>query len=282
MDFFEDWPDYFQVALNWMDRLLDGLWITIQLSLYGGLLAFVIAVVLGILAGSPNAWVRIPTRVIIEFFRGISLVVLLFLLLYVLPQFWMRNPDLPFGDLARNSFLIGVLALGINYGAYGAEAVRASLTTVSKGQWEATTALSMSWPHKMRRVIFPQAWALMIPSLTNLWVHLLKGSAIAYIIPAVSDFTGVLDTMRQRTDIWFSHAFIGLIVYFILALAITLFMQMFEARAKHKLGRGPSLREILSPTPKRTATKTSHGTDSTSGEQKRTQPVTEDAKGGVS
>ncbi|WP_120003801.1 amino acid ABC transporter permease [Nesterenkonia muleiensis] len=252
MDFFEDWPDYFEVVINWSDRLLEGLWTTIQLTIFGGALAFVIAIVLGLLAGSSSLWLRGPARVIIEFFRGISLVVLLFLLLYVLPQLWMRNPDLPFEGLVRNTFLLAVIALGINYGAYGAEAVRASLTTVPKSQWEATTALSMSWPHKIRRVIFPQAWALMLPSLTNLWVHLLKGSAIAYIIPFVNDFTFELNNLRRPTDIWFSHAFIGLVVYFILALILTLFMQVLEARAKNKLGRGPSLREIFSPDPKTT------------------------------
>ncbi|TLP94182.1 ABC transporter permease subunit [Nesterenkonia salmonea] len=250
MEFFEDWPRYFEVAINWSDRLLAGLWTTVQLTLFGGILAFVIAITLGLLAGSPNGWLRIPARILIEFFRGISLVVLLFWLMFVLPQIWMRNPDLPFRDLVYNTFLLGVIALGLNYGAYGAEAVRASLTTVASGQWEATTALSMSWPHKMRRVIFPQAWALMLPSLSNLWIHLLKGSAIAYIMPFVSDFTAELNQLRRPTDIWFSHAFVGLVVYFILALILTLFMQALEARAKHKLGRGPSLREILSPAPK--------------------------------
>ncbi|GAB3186825.1 amino acid ABC transporter permease [Nesterenkonia suensis] len=252
MNFLEDWAGYFEVVVAWSDRLLAGLWTTVQLALYGGLLAFVIAVALGLMAGSPSLWLRAPARVLIEFFRGISLVVLLFLLLYVLPQIWMRNPDLPFEELIRNTFLLGVLALGINYGAYGAEAVRASMTTVPTGQWEATTALSMSWPHKMRRIIFPQAWALMLPSLANLWIHLLKGSAIAYIIPFVNDFTAELNNLRRPTDIWFSHAFIGLVVYFILALILTVFMQALEARAKHKLGRGPSLKEILSPAPKAT------------------------------
>ncbi|GFZ84987.1 amino acid ABC transporter permease [Nesterenkonia alkaliphila] len=257
MEFFEDWPGYFQVLWNWSDRLLDGLWVTIQLSIYGGLLAFVIAVALGLMAGSPSLWLRAPARVLIEVFRGISLVVLLFWLMYILPLLWMYNPGLPFRGIVESTFLLGVFALGLNYGAYGAEAVRASLTTVPKGQWEATTALSMSWPHKIRRVIFPQAWALMIPSLTNLWVHLLKGSAIAYVIPLVSDFTAQLNQLRRPTDIWFSHAFIGLVIYFLLALVITVFMQALEARAKHKLGRGPSLREILSPAPKAVIPETS-------------------------
>lgn len=249
MEWFEEQRQNFEVVVNWSDRLIEGLLTTVQLTLYGGAVAFIVAVVLGLMAGSPSLWLRAPARVIIEFFRGISLLVLLFWMVYVLPLFWMSNSNLPGEDLIRNTFLIGVLALGINYGAYGAEAVRASLTTVSQGQWEATTALSMSWLHKMRRIIFPQAWALMLPSLTNLWIHLLKGSAIVYILPGVNDLTFELNNLRRPTDIWFSHALVGLVSYFLLALVLTFFMQILEARAKHRLGRGPSLKQVLSPDP---------------------------------
>lgn len=249
MNWFDEQRANFEVLGNFSERILEGLTTTIYLTLLGGALAFVIAIVLGLAAGSPSLWLRGPARVLIEFLRGISLLVLLFWLLYVLPIFWIQY-DIPLPAPQDHTFAIGVAALGLNYGAYGAEAVRASLTTVPKAQWEATTALSMSWTHKMRRVIFPQAWALMIPSLSNLWVHLLKGSAIVYIVPGVNDLTFELDNLRRPTDIWFSHAFIGLVTYFILALILTLFMQALEARAKHRLGRGPSLREILSPTPK--------------------------------
>lgn len=249
MNFFDEQKANFEVLGNFSERIIEGLTTTIYLTLLGGALAFVIAIALGLAAGSPSLWLRGPARVLIEFLRGISLLVLLFWLLYVLPIFWIQY-DIPLPAPQDHTFAIGVAALGLNYGAYGAEAVRASLTTVPKAQWEATTALSMSWTHKMRRVIFPQAWALMIPSLSNLWVHLLKGSAIVYIVPGVNDLTFELDNLRRPTDIWFSHAFIGLVTYFILALILTLFMQALEARAKHRLGRGPSLREILSPTPK--------------------------------
>src|SRR5699024_8277567 len=109
-------------------------------------------------------------------------------------------------------------------------------------------ALSMSWPHSIRRVIFPQAWALMLPSLTNLWVHLLKGSSIVYII-GMSEFTFELLQLRRTTDWFFALAVVGLVVYFLIALVLTQLMRLLEARAKYKLGRGPSLREILSPIP---------------------------------
>jgi len=220
-------------------RLWDGFLLTVQLTLISGILAFVVSVVLGLMAGSTKLLVRIPARIIIEFFRGTSLLVQLMWLFYVLPLF---GPSL-------GAMLVAVFALTLNYGAYGAEAVRASLTSVPQGQWEATVALSMSWPHKIRRVIFPQAWALMLPSLTNLWVHLLKGSSTVYII-GMSEFTFELLQLRRTTDWFFALAVVGLIVYFLIALVLTQLMRLLEARAKHKLGLGPSLKEILSPVPK--------------------------------
>lgn len=231
--------DYLDDLIRRTPQLLDGLWLTAQLTIISGLLAFVLAVILGLAAGSQSFLLRIPARIIIEFFRGTSLLVQLFWLYYVLPLF---GPQL-------DAFAVGVAALTLNYGAYAAEAVRSAITSVPKAQWEATTALSMSWPHKMRRIIFPQAWALMIPSLTNLWVHLLKGSSIVYIV-GLSEFTFQLLQLRRETDWLFSLALVGLPVYFIFALVITWGMHLLETRAKFRLGRGPSLREVLSFSPK--------------------------------
>src|SRR5699024_9973121 len=173
------------------------------------------------------------------FFRGTSLLVQLMWLFYVLPLFGPR----------LDAMLVAIFGLTLNYGAYGAEAVRASLTSVPQGQWEATVALSMSCPHKIRRLYLSLAWALLLPSLTNLWVHLLKGSSIVYLV-GLSEFTFELLQLRRTTDWFFSLAVVGLIVYFLIALALTQLMRLLEIRAKHRLGQGPSLREILSPIPR--------------------------------
>lgn len=240
MDWLDQQQQYFESLQNFGPRLWDGFLLTVQLTLLGAALAFVIAVVLGLMGGSPKWWLRVPARIVIEFFRGTSLLVQLFWVYYVLPLF---------GLTLESPFTVGVIALGLNYGAYGAEAVRASLTSVSSGQWEATVALSMSWPHKIRRIIFPQAWALMIPSLANLLVHLLKGSAVVYVV-GLNDFNFELDQLRRVTDAWFAYAFVGLIGYFLFALLLTQGMRLLETRAKNKLGQGPSIREILSTRPK--------------------------------
>ncbi|GAA1128130.1 amino acid ABC transporter permease [Citricoccus alkalitolerans] len=230
--------DNLQATAEAWPFLAQGLWVTIQLTVMGSALSLILAVVLGLMAGASHKALAIPGRIIIEFFRGTSLVVQLFFIFFVLPQLGVELPGM----------VVGVLALGLNYGAYSAEVVRGSIASVPRGQWEATTALSMSPIHRMRRVIFPQAWALMIPSLASLMVHLLKGTAIVSVI-LLRDFTFYLDQLTRQTDTFWAYAAVGLVGYFLLALILTLFMNALEARAKHRLGRGPSLREVISPTP---------------------------------
>lgn len=211
----------------------DGVLVTLLLTVGGALLALIVAVVLGLSARAENIVVRGVARVIIEFFRGTSLVVQLFFLFFVLPQL----------GFSISPIACGIIGLGLNYGAYGAEVIRGSINSVATGQWEAATALSMGRAHRMRRIIFPQAWALMIPSLTNLLIQLLKGTAIVGFITLV-DLTVALDRLRIQTDTLF-YGIVGLVLYFVIAYALTLVMNALEVRAKHKLGRGESLAETL-------------------------------------
>src|SRR5690625_6888507 len=89
-------------------RLWDGLLITLFLTLISGILAFIVSVVLGLMAGSQKRLVRFPARIITEFFRGTSLLVQLMWLFYVLPLF---GPIL-------NAMLVVIFALTLHYGAY--------------------------------------------------------------------------------------------------------------------------------------------------------------------
>ena len=223
---------------NALPRLLDGLVVTVELTIGGALLAFVIAIVLGTVVRVRNLAIRGAARVLIEFFRGTSLLVQIFWLFYVLPLLGYRLDPL----------FCGILALGLNYGAYGAEVVRGALNAVPRPQWEAAIALNFSPWQRLHRVLFPQAWAMMIPSLTNLLVHLLKGSALASYI-TLQDLTFGIDNLRKSTgDTLFSYG-IGLVIYFVIAYALTLGMNLLETRAKRRLGRGPTLKTVFSVRP---------------------------------
>lgn len=217
----------------------DGVLITLQLTFGGAVLALLVAISLGLLARFDNVLLRGSARVVIELFRGSSLLVQLFFLFFVLP--------LPPFNIELPALATGILALGLNYGAYGAEVVRGSINAVPTGQWEATTALSLSRTRRMWRVIFPQAWALMIPSLTNLLIQLLKGTAAVYLITIV-DLTAELNRLRVQTDVFFAYT-LGLIIYFVIAYALTVGMNALEARAKHRLGQGDRWQHALSTAP---------------------------------
>lgn len=222
-----------------LPQLWDGVLMTLQLTAGGALLAFIVAIGLGLLVRFDNILIRGVARAIIEVFRGTSLLVQLFFLFFVLP--------LPPFNLELPAVFTGILALGLNYGAYGAEVVRGSIGSVPAGQWEATTALSMSRTQRMWRVIFPQAWALMIPSLNNLLIQLLKGTAVVYLITIV-DLTAELNRLRVQTDVFFAYT-LGLLVYFAIAYTLTLAMNALETRAKHRLGYGGRWRDAVTTTP---------------------------------
>lgn len=209
-------------------RLWDGIWITLQLSVGGAVLAFLIAVVLGLAAISGIGVLRVSSRIIVELFRGTSLVVQLFWLFYVMPQFGV--------DL--EAMTVGIVALGLNYGAYGAEVVRGSLNAVPQGQWETTTALSMSWVTKVRRVIWPQAWALMLPGLNNLMVMLVKGTSLALLI-TLHDLTFITDELRRTTGTYVAFG-LGFVLYYLLALSFSSLLRVLELRAQRRLGLKPT------------------------------------------
>ena len=136
--FFEQLGPNLQILGARMPLILDGVKVTVLASALGGLLALLISFVFGIAQTVKLAVVRILARIFVEFFRGTSLVVQLFWLAFVLPQL-----PYPFG-FRLEPLVIGVLALGLNYGAYGAEVVRGSIGSVPKGQYEALSALSLS------------------------------------------------------------------------------------------------------------------------------------------
>lgn len=212
--------DNFDALATLWPRFVDGIFVTLQLTLGGSALALALAVFLGLAA-----------RVVIEFFRGTSLLVQLFWFFYVLPLF---APDL-FVNREVAGLVSGILALGLNYGAYGAEVVRGAINAVPRGQWEASIALSLSPMRRMFRVVWPQAWAIMIPSLSNLGIMLLKGTAVAYVI-LMQDITFVSNILRQRTNDTFFAYGTAMVMYFVIAYVLVLIANAGEVRAKRRVG----------------------------------------------
>ncbi|MQU71790.1 ectoine/hydroxyectoine ABC transporter permease subunit EhuC [Sinorhizobium meliloti] len=194
-------------------------------------LATLVAVIAAGLAGlgklSRNWAIRGTSVIFIELFRGTSLLVQLYWIFFVLPLF----------GLTLEKFVAGFLSVGLNCGAYGAELVRGAVQSVPRGQWEAATAINMSSLTRMRRIILPQALAIMLPPWGNLLVELLKGTALVSLI-SVADLMFQAKQINASTYLSAQAFGTALVVYYILArFLITPLMQRMERIAARRLGK---------------------------------------------
>ncbi|MDX8524175.1 ectoine/hydroxyectoine ABC transporter permease subunit EhuC [Mesorhizobium sp. MSK_1335] len=207
--------------------LLQGALLTIEIAVLGSLLA----VAMGVLAALARMYGPAPLRwlatVYVEIFRGTSALVQLFWLFFVLPQF----------GITLDAFLVAVLALGLNVGAYGSECVRGAILSVARGQWEACTALNMSRGQMLRRIILPQAFVAMIPPWGNLFIELLKSTALVSLI-TLSDLAFKAQEMNQSTFKTIPIFTLVLLMYLAMSLVLTIGMRLLETRASLGLARG--------------------------------------------
>lgn len=201
--------------------LLRGLATTVELTIFGAALALVVALIAGVARASKNIVIRAVTSFYVEIFRGTSILVQLFWIFFVLP--------LPPFNISLTPLQAGVMALGLNVGAYGAEVVRGAIQAIPRGQIEASIALNMSSGLMMRRVIIPQAMVRMLPPFGNLLIELLKATSLVSLI-TLSDITFQALSLRQTVGRTTEVFFLILVIYFLLAYPLTLGVRWLERR----------------------------------------------------
>ena len=210
-----------------MPGLLQGAALTVRIAALGSLLAVAMAVLAALARMYGVGPLRWLATVYVEIFRGTSALVQLFWLFFVLPQF----------GVTLDAFLVAVLALGLNVGAYGSEVVRGAILSVPRGQWEAATALNMSRPQMLRRIVLPQAFVAMIPPWGNLFIELLKSTALVSLI-TLSDLAFRAQQMNQTTLRTVPIFTLVLLIYLAMSLTVTIAMRLLERRMALGLARG--------------------------------------------
>ena len=152
-------------------------------TLEATILGFAIAAVLGLafaigrMYGPP--WLSVPLTGLIEFIRSTPLLIQIFFIYFVFPEF----------GLVLEAMTAGILALGLHYATYASEVYRAGLANIQRGQWEASIALNLTPYHTFRDVIIPQAIPPVVPALGNYLVALFKDTPLLSAI-------GVLELMQ--------------------------------------------------------------------------------------
>ena len=204
-------------------------------------LSIVLACVLALLGAlgrlSHNAIAVGVTGFYTSFFRGTPLIVQLFLVYLALPQIGLALGDPWFDLLTLDVVTAGVIALGMNYGAYMTEIFRAGIQSVGHGQSEAAEALGMKYSQKMRRIVVPQAVRVIIPPAGNEFIAMLKDTALV-------GFLGVsIDQMEifRRAQLVGKADFRNLEALIIAALVywgLTTVFQYFQLRLERRLSKG--------------------------------------------
>jgi len=212
--------------MHWSEYLLplaEGAWVTVQLTVYSTILGGVLAFVFGIGKLASNMAIKSVSVGYIELFRGTSLLVQLFWLYFALPLAGMAIGI----DLRLPPVVAGVLALGLNIGAYGAEVVRGAIQSVHQNQREAARALNFTPRQTLFNIVIPQAIPEMMPSFGNLAVQNLKDTALVSLI-SLGDLTFRAEQIRNFTQDSTTIYTLLLLMYFGMALVVTVVMHLIE------------------------------------------------------
>ncbi|MGX1562017.1 ectoine/hydroxyectoine ABC transporter permease subunit EhuC [Streptomyces sp. NPDC055506] len=211
------------------ELVLKGVWTTVQLLVCSALLGAAVSFVVGVARSHRLKIVRFLAGFYTEVFRGTSALVMIFWVFFVLPVAfgWQLVP-----------LWAGTLALGLTYGAYGAEIVRGALGSVDPAQQEGGIALSFTPWQRLRLILLPQAVPEMIPPFSNLLIELLKGTALVSIT-GMGDLTFSANLVRlalQESAEIYTYI---LLIYFVIAFLLTRVMRGLEKKLKAGVGKKP-------------------------------------------
>ncbi|WP_083410517.1 ectoine/hydroxyectoine ABC transporter permease subunit EhuD [Mycolicibacterium rutilum] len=204
------------------DIAVNGLRITLVATVLGSLLAYALGLVLMLLRRSPIRLVRSVTWGIIEFVRSTPLLVQIFFLFFVLPDFGVRFDPLT----------TGVIALGLHYATYTAEVYRAGIEAVPRGQWDAAVALNLPRVRTWTAVILPQAVPRVLPALGNYTISMLKETPLLLMI-GVLDIVGVANQLGSRAFRYIEPITIAGVLFLVLSYAASLLVRWMERHVRY-------------------------------------------------
>jgi len=211
--------DFLADARDFLPILLSGLWVTIAITLCALLLSVILGLVWALAGTSRFALVRGTSRVIINTVRGIPILVQLFYIYFVLPQF----------GITLNAFLAGVAGLGLAYSVYQAENFRAGFASVDRSLIETAQSLGMSQRMIVRRLILPLALRVILPPFGNTSIMLLKDSSIASTI-TVAELTRQGQLLAVSTFKNMTVYTLVALLYLAMSLPLSLLTRRLERR----------------------------------------------------
>jgi polar amino acid transport system permease protein len=215
--------NFLRDAVEFLPILLQGVWLTVVVTIGSLLLSTVLGLLWALMRVSGIGVLSGLSAGLINVIRGIPIIVLLFYLYFVMPDF----------GIAMSALQASILGLGIAYSAYQAENFRAGIEAIDKGQIEAAQAIGMGWGQTMRRVVLPQAVRIVLPPYGNVMIMMLKDSSQASTITVAElALQGKLiaSSTFKNTSVFTLVA----LMYLTMSIPLILLVRHFEKRAGQK------------------------------------------------
>jgi polar amino acid transport system permease protein len=238
---------------RWVPGLiLQGVLVTLRLSVWATVLALVIGTVMGLFRTSCSRYRRMIGSGYVEMIRNIPVLVWIFIFYYfigdrLLPAIGISRVALMDGGplsgilsliMAEPSrvpiFISGAVALAVYEGAYITEIIRAGIQSIDKGQWEASSGLGFTRAQQLRYIIFPQALRRIMPPLAGQFISTIKDSAIVSVI-SIQELTFQGMELMAATFLTFEVWITILGIYFVLCLICSLLVERFELHLKKEV-----------------------------------------------
>lgn len=219
---------------RWL-QLLEGLWVTIQITIVAALIGIVLGFLLAVVRSTydmnlqgkkcrrPSDYIlkvlNAICNVYITVIRGTPVVIQLMIMYFII-----------FAS-SRNGIFAAFLSFGMNSGAYVAEIVRSGIMSIDKGQFEASRSLGFNYKSTMIHIILPQAFKNILPALGNEFIVLVKETSVAGYV-ALQDLTYVGNLIRSRTYEAFFPLITVAIIYLIIVLILSFLLKKLERRLR--------------------------------------------------
>lgn len=197
--------------------LAKGALISLGIAALSLLLGIVIGIIGASMKRSKFFVLRLIGNVYVEIIRGTPMLLQILLLFSVVPSIYTAIT----GDVLRiNTYLIGIIAMSINSGAYSTELIRSGINGVDKGQWEACDTLGLSSWQTMKLVILPQAFKRIVPPMISEFITLIKDSSLISCIGAVELLKGAQVLGNKYFDVMSPYC-LSAIFYLIMTISIS-------------------------------------------------------------
>ncbi|ECP6350310.1 TPA: amino acid ABC transporter permease [Campylobacter coli] len=208
-------------ALDNGDAFISGFIYTLEVSILALLIAIVFGTIGGVMATSKIKILRAYTRVYVELFQNIPLVIQIFFLYFALPGLGIH----------LDIFTIGVLGIGAYHGAYVSEVVRSGILSVPRGQFEASVSQGFTYVQQMRYIIVPQTIKIILPPMTNQMVNLIKNTSVLLIIGG-AELMHSADSYAADYGNYAPAYIFAAILYFIICYPLAYFAKVYEDKLK--------------------------------------------------